>query len=290
MIYSQSLVRGAGFILASEFLLASTGAVIKTLAADLPNEMVVFFRNLFALAALTPLLLGLRASISLRTTVFPLHLVRGLCGVAAMYCLYYAIGHIKLADAMLLKLTTPILIPVAAWLWLSERLERGARLAVVVGFLGVGLILKPTGEVNLIVLIAIAGSALAAIAKVAIRRLSRTEPALRVVFYFAAIGATVSAIPLLWAWQSPTPVQWLWLLLLGPLATAAQWCMTRGYAAAPAGQVGIFTYSAVLFGAAYGWLLWGEVWDALSVAGASLIAVAGALALRAAPRRVDTQV
>ena len=279
MLYSQSILRGALFILASEFLLASAGALIKWLAADVPNEMIVFFRNLFGLVALAPLFL-LHGRVSLRTNVFFLHLLRGLTGLAAMYCFYYAIGHIKLADAMVLKLTSPILIPIVAWFWLRERLPGLALAALLIGFCGVLLVLRPGGDTNWIILVAVAGAAFASIAKVTIRRLSRTEPALRTVFYFAAVGAMVSAVPLLWAWRTPDTTQWLFLLALGPLASFAQWCMTRGYASAPASQVGIFTYSAVLFGAAYGWWFWGEFWDAVSLAGATLIAIAGALALR----------
>lgn len=279
MLYSQSILRGALFILASELLLASAGALIKWLSADVPNEMIVFFRNLFGLVALAPLFL-FRGRVSLRTNVLFLHFLRGLTGLAAMYCFYYAIGHIKLADAMVLKLTSPILIPIIAWFWLRERLPGLAQVALLTGFFGVLLVLQPGGEFNWIILIALAGSAFAAVAKVTIRRLSRTEPALRTVFYFAAVGAVVSALPLLWAWQTPDAAQWLFLLALGPLASLAQWCMTRGYASAPASQVGIFTYSAVLFGAAYGWWFWGELWDAMSLAGAVLIAIAGALALR----------
>lgn len=287
MLYSQSIVRGALFILASEFLLASSGALIKWLAVDVPNEMIVFFRNLFGLLALLPLL-ALNRRLSMRTTVLPLHLIRGLIGLAAMYCFYYAIGHIKLADAMLLKLTTPILIPVIAWFWLKERLTPRSTAALFVGFAGVVFILKPGGDFNWVVLIAIAGSAFAAVAKVTIRRLSRTEPAVRTVFYFAAIGAIGSALPLVWAWHTPNATQWLWLILLGPLTSAAQWCMTRGYAAAPASQVGIFTYSAVLFGAGYGWWFWGELWDVISIFGASLVAIAGAMALRSQPSKATT--
>jgi len=279
MLYKQSLLTGAGFILASEFLLVSMGAVIKALAQDLPNEPIVFFRNLFGLAVLVPFLLR-GGSGRLRTDVPHLHAVRAAAGLSAMYCFFYAIGHIRLADAMLLKFTVPIFIPVVAWLWLSERFHRRAALCLLLGFSGVALILKPAGDVNWVLLVALAGSFFAAVAKTAVRRLSHTEPALRVVFYFAFFGVFVSAVPLLWAWQTPTPGQWLLLLSLGPLATLGQLFMTRGYSAAPASEVGLFTFSAVLFGAGYGWLFWGELWDWLSLAGAFLVGTAGAVMLR----------
>lgn len=286
MLYKQSLVAGAGFILASELLLVSMGAVIKTLSQDLPNEPIVFFRNLFGLAVLVPFLVrgGLPR---LRTDVIHLHAVRAFAGLAAMYCFFYAIGHIKLADAMLLKFTVPIFIPVVAYLWLAERFHRRAAFALLLGFAGVVLILKPAGDMNWVLLIALAGSFFAAVAKTAVRRLSHTEPASRVVFYFALFAACLSAVPLAWAWQSPTAGQWLLLLSLGPLATLGQLFMTRGYSAAPASEVGLFSFSAVLFGAGYGWLFWGELWDWLSLAGAFLVGTAGAIMLRGERDRAD---
>lgn len=284
MLYKQNLIAGAAFILASEFLLVSMGAVIKVLAQDLPNEMVVFFRNLFGLVVIIPFLFRAESA-GLKSEVMHLHCVRAVAGLGAMYCFFYAIGHAKLADAMLLKFTVPIFIPVVAYLWLSERFRPRAAVALVVGFAGVILILKPAGEMNWVLLVALAGSFLAAVAKTAVRRLSRSEPASRTVFYFALIAAGVSAVPLAWAWQAPTGDQWMLLLALGPLATLGQLCMTRGYAAAPASEVGLFTFSAVLFGAAYGWLFWGELWDWLSLAGAFLVGAAGALVLRGEPHR-----
>lgn len=284
MLHKQSLVVGAGFILASEFLLVSMGAVIKTISQELPNEMIVFFRNFFGLVVLVPFLLK-RGLSNLKTEVLPLHVFRALVGLSAMYCFFYAIGHVTLADAMVLKLTAPIFIPVVAFLWLRERFRRQALLCLVVGFAGVLLILKPAGDMNWVLLVALAGSFLAAVAKTAVRRLARTEPASRTVFYFALFGVCVSCVPLVWAWQTPTTNQWLWLLSLGPLATLGQLCMTRGYSAAPASEVGLFTFSAVLFGAGYGWLFWGELWDWVSVAGAFLVASAGALMLRGEPEK-----
>lgn len=279
MLYQQDLFRGAVFIVASEFMLASMGAVIKTAAVELPNEVIVFFRNLFGLLALMPFIVR-HGPKGLLTRVPGLHLLRGVAGVSAMYCFFYAIANLKLADAMLLKLTTPVFIPLVAYFWLRESMPWLARGALLTGFVGVGLILKPGADLNWVVLVALAGSLFAAVAKVTVRKLSHTEPAYRTVFYFALVAGAVSALPLLWAWQTPSAHGWLLLLAMGPLATLGQLFMTRGYAAAPASQVGIFTFSSVLFGALFGWLFWDELWDMVSAAGAILIAVAGAMALR----------
>jgi drug/metabolite transporter (DMT)-like permease len=134
-------------------------------------------------------------------------------------------------------------------------------------------------------LIGVASGMFAALAMVSIRRLTRSEPTLRIVFYFSAVCTAVSAVPLAWRWQTPEPGLWILLVLVGVLASLAQSLMTRAYAHAPAAHVGPFTYSTVVFAAAVGWLFWGEVLDVLSFAGALLVCLAGILTIRLAGRR-----
>lgn len=275
-----SLIRAALMILAAEWLFATMGVAIRQVAAMASNEQIVFFRNLFGLALLLPWLLR-HHSVGFRTRVPHLHLLRSLAGLGAMYCFFYAIIHLPLAQAMLLKLSSPLFIPLIAALWLAEKVPVQVRFAVIIGFAGVVLVLRPdAGGINTVALVALAGGALAAVAKTTVRRLGRSEPASRTVFYFALVGTLVSAVPLIWAWRPLEATAYLWLALIGLLATGGQLFLTRGFGSAPAARMGIFGYSAVLFGGAYGWLLWDEVPSASSVAGAVLIIGAGILASR----------
>ncbi len=89
MTNSQSIVRGAFFIVASELSFALSAAIIKLVSASLPNESIVFFRNLFGLVILTPLLLRAGTQI-LQTDRLHLHLLRSGIGIGAMYCFFYA--------------------------------------------------------------------------------------------------------------------------------------------------------------------------------------------------------
>ena len=279
---NRDVIRGAQFILASEFMLVTMGVIIKWLAQDLPNEMLVFARNVMGLVFIVPLLLAQNVA-AFKTTQLKFHMLRSLAGVSAMYCFFYAIGHLKLADAMLLKMTVPLFIPVIAWFMLRERIGFWPRAGLLLGFFGVLIFLHPDADFNPIFLIALSGSVLAAVAKTTIRRLTRTEPTLRIIFYFALVATLVSVVPLIWAWQTPAGIQWWGLLALGPVATLAQIFMTRGYAAAAAGSVGLYSYSAVLYGAAFGWLFWGELWDGWAITGAVIIAASGVLALNQSP-------
>lgn len=279
-MYPENRAHGALLAIAAAFMFAAMGAVIKAASAHLPNEMVVFFRNFFGLLALLPWLLrgGVRA---LATQRFGSHLTRSLAGLAAMYCFFYAIAKLHLAEAVLLNFTAPLFTPFIALLWLHERVERNVWWAIIVGFVGVALILKPGMDIfSPAALIGLASGALAAFAVVNIRRMSETEPTTRIVFYFSTVSVIVSALPLLWRWQTPGPEALGLMVVAGIFATSGQLLLTRGYALAPAALVGPFTYSSVVFAALFGWLLWGEMPDTLSLAGAVLVCLAGIMAMR----------
>jgi drug/metabolite transporter (DMT)-like permease len=285
MLYRQNLLLAAVFIVISELLFASMGAAVKAVSAGLPNEMVVFFRNAIGLLLIAPLLLrgGL---FPLRTERLPWHLLRAGLGLSAMYCFFFALANLPLAEGVLLKMTAPIFMPLIALFLLAEVPGRFAVAAVAIGFAGVALVLDPGGEFNRFALIGLLGGALAAMAKVTVRRLGRTEPTLRVVFYFSLLATLISAVPMSWAWQMPTPNQWGLLLLLGAMGTAGQLLLSRAYALAPVAHIGPFTYSSVLFAALFGYLLWGETIGWHFIAGAGLIAAAGLLALYRPRRRL----
>jgi drug/metabolite transporter (DMT)-like permease len=275
----------------AELFFASMGAAVKLASAELPSEVVVFFRNLFGLLLLLPWLLR-HGPRGLATRHLRWHAVRALAGLSAMYCFFYALAHVPLAEAVLMMLTAPIFLPLTAFLWLGERPAPGVAWAVLVGFLGVALVLRPGfRDLSPVLVVALAGGALAAVAKTGIRQLTRTEPITRVVFYFALFATLISAIPLAWSWVSPPPAAWGFLVAVGLLATFGQLCMTAAYGLAPAAQIGPLTYTAVVFATAYGWLVWDEPLTALTALGAALVAVAGVLTGRArvTPGRPDRE-
>ena len=279
MTKSQSIVRGAFFIVASELSFAISAAIIKQVAISLPNESIVFFRNLFGLSFLAPLLIKSKGNI-LQTNILPLHIARAAFGMGAMYCFFYAIAHIPLGDTMLIKSTIPLIIPFVSFILLKESISTRVAIAGLLGFIGVFLILEPTGETDWASIVALISSIMAALAFVTVRKLSATEPPLRIVAYFAIFGLCISSIPLIWAWQTPSLIEYIMLIAIGLSTTIGQLFLTRGYQNAPASSVGIFTYTSVPFGTFLGWLLFEEVLDLNSFFGAVLIVLAGIIILR----------
>ncbi|HVQ30520.1 MAG TPA: DMT family transporter [Vicinamibacteria bacterium] len=274
------LKRAGLYMMGAALLFAAMGAGVKTASRELPNTMVVFFRNAVGFLTLLPWL-ARGGLVNLRTRHFKEHAVRGLAGLLAMSCFFYAIARLRLADAMLLYQSVPLFLPFVEGFWLKEAVPSRVWWPIGMGFLGLLCILKPgTGLFEPAALVGVSSALFAAVAQVGIRRLTRTEPATRIVFYFAVIATAVSSLPLAFSWVTPSPRLWAVLLVMGTLATFGQLCLTQAYAYAPAARVGPFIYTGVVFASLIDWLLWGTLPDRYSVLGAFVVVGAALLALR----------
>lgn len=282
-------VRAVISALLGALMFASMGAAVRYSSAYLPHEMTVFFRNIFGLVFLSPLLfrMGIR---NLATRRFGAHLIRSLSGLTAMYCFFYTIAHLHLAEAVLLNYSAPIFIAIIALLWLGERPSVKLVFAIIIGFTGLCFILKP--GMNMFhgaAWVGLLSAVFAAFAMVTIRSLSTTEPIIRIVFYFSITATIISAVPLLWVWQTPDLHVLLVMAFAGFAATGGQLLLTHAYSLAPASQVGPYTYATVVFAAIYGWIFWMETPDTYTLLGALLVIIAGSLALqpRSMPRLTE---
>ncbi|HMP73274.1 MAG TPA: DMT family transporter [Kiritimatiellia bacterium] len=278
LLYRQSLRTGAMYIIASAALFSCVGSLVKTLTQDLPVPMVVFFRSAIGLAWLAPWLWN-RRGFTLRTRRWKDHAVRGVSGILAMALFFFALSRLPLAQAVLLNFTAPLFIPLIARCWLGEKLSAKIFVALGVGFVGVAFVVRPAGfDIEPAMVAGLVSAVFAAIALVGIRNLTNNEPAARVVFYFGVVSTLISLPVAVWVWVAPTPEQWMMAIAMAGLATLAQLLLTRGYASAPAGQVGYYQYSSVLFSALIGWMVWSEVPTPWAGVGALLILVAGVVA------------
>lgn len=275
-----SLFKGAVFILLSEMFFVLMGAQVRAVSINLSNEMIVFFRNLFGLQIILPLWWQHGFS-ALKTDKPQLHLLRGLAGVSAMYCFFYAVANLPLANAMILKMTAPLFIPLIAFFWLKEAPSWMIALVIMLGFAGVSLIIKPDlNAIDRVALIALCGGLFAAIAKSTVKQLTQTEKPATIVFYFALSGLFISSIPAFIYWQTPDTKQLLQLLGLGFLAASGQFLMTKAYSYAPASQISHFSYSSILYASLAGWLFWDEWMDGWSWFGALMVVMSGVLLIK----------
>lgn len=266
--------RGLLLLSVSALLFASMGVLIRLASHTVDNATIVFFRNAVGLLWMLPLAL-MQGSTFWKTQRFSMHAWRAIVGLAAMYGFFYAIAHLKLANAMVFTYSSPVFIPLIAWLFLKEQTTKVTWAAAALGLIGVILVAKPDqGFFNILSGIGLISSLLAATAFVTVRAMTDTEPATRIVFYFCLIATLISALPMFWHWRPYQAIEWLLLIGIGSLATLSQIFLSKAYAYAPASQIGPATYLAIVFAGIWAVVLWDEWPDWIAVSGMGMILLA----------------
>ena len=270
----RNLFLAIGCLTISALLFSVMGICIRYASHSVDNYTIVFFRNVVGLILFLPFIFKQGIGF-VKTEKLWMHTWRSIVGLAAMYGFFYAIAHLKLSNAMVFTYSSPIFIPVIAWLFLKEKITIAMICAAVLGFIGVFCVAKPDqGLLNWISVIGIASSLLASMAFVTVRALTQTEPPERIVFYFCLIGSTLSVIPMFWVWRPYHLQELLFLIGAGILANVSQIFMSHAYRLAPAGQIAPVNYMAIIFAGVWGFLLWNEVPDLYSVIGFCIILLA----------------
>ncbi|MDJ0652343.1 MAG: DMT family transporter [Simkaniaceae bacterium] len=277
----ESLPLAITFSLLASFTYALLAYLIQTAEQILPNEVLIFFRQLFGLLILLPLIpVKLGSYSALKTKVFPLHLLRAFSSLSSMFCLYFALRYLPLTDAVLLSYTRPLLIPIVVFFWFRSKWTKSTYLGLLLGFLGIILILRPgLMTFNLASFSALAAAFLGAIAFTTIRRLTKTEPSERITFYYLVLSLPLALIPLGAKWETPTLVGWGFLVLIGAVALIYQLFLSRAYRHAKAVKVGSLLYSSVAFAYLFDFFLGKKELPVVVLVGMALIIVGSILAL-----------
>jgi S-adenosylmethionine uptake transporter len=288
------------WMLLASLLFAAMAVCVKFASAWFNAAELVFYRGVLGIFFLW--LMARSQRVPLATRYPAMHAWRSVVGVLSLGAWFYAIAWLPLATAMTLNYMSSVWI--AAFLvggallnWNPSRREEPPRrqgplvAAVVAGFAGVVLMMRPTIEQNQAFagLIGLLSGLVAAFAYMQVMALAKMgEPALRTVFYFAVGSAVAGAAAM--AVTGVSPWDWghaLWLLPIAALASLGQLCMTRAYSHGATLVVANLQYSGIVFGALFGLLLFGDRIPAMGWAGMALIVASGIAATvlrsRAAP-------
>ncbi|MCP3983894.1 MAG: DMT family transporter [bacterium] len=259
----------------SAFAFSVMAVCVKHAVVRLPTVEVVFVRALVAVALSA---IGLAwAGVAPLGVRRGLLLVRGMLGFGGLHCVFYAVAHLPLAEAMVLQYLHPIFTALLAWRLLGESVGRGVAVGVPLSLLGVLLVTgTPAGDAALdpfAVGVAVAGAFLSGCAYVVVRRLSRSEHPLVIVLYFPMV-----TVPATLPWVLANPVwpvglEWLWLLGVGVAAQVGQVALTRGMQHEPAARATALSYLQVVFAAFWGAAVFAEVPGPAAILGGGLILV-----------------
>ena len=203
----------------------------------------------------------------------PLLIIRATCGTLGIFCNYYAIDHLVLADANILNKMSPFFAIIFSLILLKERASVFQYAAVLAAFGSSMLIIKPGfSSATFPAIIGLLGGMGAGAAYTCVRALSRKgEKSARIVFFFSMFSTLVCVPFMITDYHPMTWGQFFCLIGAGASAALGQFGVTLAYANAPAKEISVFDYTQVIFSAVLGFFLFGQLPDGWSVLGYLLI-------------------
>jgi drug/metabolite transporter (DMT)-like permease len=255
----------------SAVLFGTMAITIRYASAQLHPFEIAFFRSLFG--ALFTLPFVYRGGIDVvRTPLLGFYVVRCAVGIASMCAGFWAMVHLPLAQAISLYYATPLFVTIGAVLVLGEVVRIRRWSAVLVGFAGVLIIVRPgTSGFSTASLIAIGAAALSGGVTISIKYLARTEPADRIVLLTQLLWVPLSLPMALFVWQWPHGSTWLWAILSGLLGTSAHMCWTRALQRADASLIAPISFVQLPVVSVLAYLCFGETLDAGTAVGSGVI-------------------
>lgn len=263
-------------LLACALFAAQAGLVKRGLKSFGVAELV-FYRSLVALL-LTLAFVRLRG-LGLATRSWRLQLQLGVVGAVSLALYFHAIAHLPLGTATALNYTAPMFLWLLMWLADSRRASLTGFAAVLLGFVGVWLLLRPAlaGEVSLALVLGVLSGATGGVAYLLLSRLGAVgEPVWVTSGYFALAGCVIGGTGM-WA-LGASPVGWAdarLLLSIGVLAALGQAALGAAYARGSPLVAATFSYSAVLFSVAVGVVCWNDRLEGSALAAIALVVLSG---------------
>lgn len=288
----KQLDNGILYMLLSALISALNGVLAKVLSEDMSALEIVFFRNmigvfliLYALRHTPPKLSGGR-----------LHLLitRGLFGFLAMILFFYTITTIPLGEAITLNKTSPFFVTILAFYLLGERLTPMTLVALLIGFFGVVLIVKPFGmSLSYEHILGVLGGFFAAAAYTTIKKIKDVYDSRIIVLSFVGVGTILPSLLFLTAPYIAVPESisflfpefilpdsftlWVLIAFMALISTLSQWLLTKAYSAKSLSVVGVISYTNIPFAIGFGFLLGDKFPDALTFLGIFFIVFGGVL-------------
>jgi drug/metabolite transporter (DMT)-like permease len=286
----KSLMVGSVFIVLA-FLANTVQSVFgKAIESEVSVEMFSWVTFLSALVVVT-IIVALRRFRDLKTTVLPMHLLRGGTGISGFLLFIGAAQATSLMNANVLLNTTPIFIPLLAMAFLHNRINRQLWLAIAMGFAGMVIIVKPSATIftdpgNLLGLLA---GFVTAIEFLAVKKLDESDSPLTQMFYFLLIGTVICSFLVAGKFQAITASHMLIMLATGICLVLFQFLLIKAYMYAKPHEIGAFQYSSVVFAAILGWVVFKESLDAATIAGTTLVCIGGYLSISGRRENRDEQ-
>ena len=269
------VMRGIVLMCLSTVAFSIMHGLVRFVSEVLPPFQIAFFRNVFGLAFLLPLLMRSRFAV-LRTKQIGLHALRGVINMAAMLMFFTALSISPIAKVTALGFTAPIFMAILAVLVLGERFRIYRWSAIFLGFVGMLIILRPgLVAIDTGALLVTGSAALWAVAMIIIKIQSRTESSLTIVAYMGIFLGVFSIAPALWVWQ-PFGLKTLGLMvLIGLFGSIAQMAISQSLKETDPTALMPFDFLKLIWTAMIGAWFFAEIPDIYTWIGATVIFLSG---------------
>ncbi|CAB3661144.1 hypothetical protein LMG26690_00578 [Achromobacter animicus] len=275
-VREHSAAAGIACVAGGIFFLTLSDANAKWLGASYNPLQILFLRALIALPFVTALALWLGGRRVLRTTHPGLHLTRGAINVVSACCFYLGLQALPLAEATAIAFAAPLFVTALSVLILKERVDGKRWLAVLAGFAGVLIVVRPgTQAFQAATLLPLTTALLYAVMMITARGINRAEGMLTTTFYIVLGQLVCSAIGLPWVWRAPAMDDLPYFGGVALFSTLGLALITQGFRIGPASVVAPFDYTGLVWATILGWIFWREAPDAYAYLGAVFIAGSG---------------
>lgn len=225
-------LKGIAWMLLTGVLFVGVTGIVRHLGSDMSAVQAAFIRYAFGLLLLLPVLLRQRPAGGFFSHRLGLHAVRGFVHGIAVMLWFYAMARIPIAQVTALGFTAPIFTTVGAALFLGERLQARRLGAVLMGFGGALVILRPgLVEIEVGALAQLTAAPLFACSFLIAKKLTQTEASSAIVGYMAIFVTLTLLPPALYFWRTPTVEELFWLFATAVLATIGHYTLTRAFQA-----------------------------------------------------------
>lgn len=270
-------VLGVSAMLLSVLMFSMMDATVKWLGATYPTQQIMFFRCLVAMIPVAVIIYSRGGLVILKTRQAGMHLLRSLLGISAMGFAFYAFSLMRLADAISILHTTPLFMTALSVLLLREKVGKYRWSAVVAGFLGMLLVVRPgEGMLESGSFFMLIAALLIGFTTIIIRYLSAKDDPVCITFYFTVTGVLVSTFGIaIFGWKTPAAGDWIFLIAVGLIGGLAQYLMTLSYRHSEIAVVAPVKYFSIAFGGLLAYFIWSEVPDIQSIIGIAIIVASG---------------
>ncbi|MEQ8205440.1 MAG: DMT family transporter [Woeseia sp.] len=279
--HKEHTVLGMAAGLGAYLMFAVMYAFAKLLSENHSVLEIAFYRNLIASIPFLILVFGLgRREILVINSKPALVGLRAALGSLTLATTFFAFSLMPMADTTTLLFTASLFVPVLGVIFLRERVGPYRWTAVIIGFAGVLIMTRPSGEVYLLgISAALAAACMQATLQIVLRYLGRFESPETTSFYFFIIGTLIMALPLPFIAVRPSVDEIPLFVGVGLSGAAAQWLLSTAFRNAPVALVTVFNYSGIVWATLLGWMIWND-WPLPQVlVGAAIIVASNLLVI-----------